>query len=132
VNEDLDWGPKRPAAVSWAGVLLFLVGLVQLLLLVGALVMGAAEILIDAAWAAVVVWELVFALLEIVTAVGVIRLGRGWRVFGVALAGVGAVLQSLKIVGAEGDPILIGWSGTFTAIYVVIFVLLMRSGEAFD
>ncbi len=132
MNDDLDWGPKRPAAVSWAGVLLFAVGLVQLLLLVGALSVGACDILIDEAWAVAVVWELVFALLEIMTAVGIIRLGRGSRVFGVALAAVGAVLQSLRIVSADGDPILIAWSGTFTAIYVVIFVLLMRTGEAFE
>ena len=129
---DVDWGPRRPGSVSWAGVLLFALGAFQLIALVAALVLDASALITGAAYAFAVVFNLAFALLQLVAAVGIIRLGRGWRVFGVVLAGVGAVLQALNIVGAEGETVLILVNAGFTLAYVVIFVLLLRTGPAFD
>ena len=129
---ELDWGPRRPVGVSWAGVLLFLLGLFQLVALVAALIIDAEALLADAAFAFAVVFNLVFALLQLVAAVGIIRLGRGWRLFGVVLAAVGAVLQALNIVGAGDESVLILVNAGFTLAYVAIFVLLLRTGPAFD
>ena len=132
MNDDLDWGPGRPTAVSWAGVLMFLLGLFQLAILVIALVLDAPTLLQEGADALAVVFYLAFAVLQLVSAVGVIRLGRGWWIFAVVLAGLGAVLQALNLVGAGGEMVLILVNLAFTLVYVVIFVLLLRTGPAFE
>jgi len=129
---ELDWGPRRPAAVSWAGVLLFLLGAFQLVVIVVALVLDARALLTGPAFAFAVAFNVLFALLQIAAAVGVIRLGSPWRTFAMALAVVGALMQALNVIGADGDPVLIGVNAGFTLAYVLIFVFLRRSGPAFD
>ena len=129
---ELDWGPRRPAAVSWAGVILFLVGLVQLGLLVFALVLDAHALLDGPAYTFSVLFILTFSILEVIVAVGVIRLGRASRTFAIVLAGVGAILQGLHLSAADGDSLLIGLNATFLLAYLVVIFLLLRTRPAFD
>ena len=126
---ELDWGPRRPAAVSWAGSLLFIVGAIQLFLVTLALILDPALLLSTVSFAIAVVFEVLFALCQLAAAVGVIRLGRPWRTFALALAGVGAVLQGLRIFRASGEPGLLVWNLGFTLVYILVFVLLLRWRE---
>jgi hypothetical protein len=123
---ELDWGPRRPAAVSWAGSLLFLVGAIQLVLVTLALILEPALLLSTVSLAIAVIFEILFALCQLAAAVGVIRLGRPWRTFALALAGVGALLQGIRIVVAIGEPGLLAWNLGFTTVYVLVFLFLLR------
>ena len=129
---DLDWGPGRPAGVSLAGVLLFLLGAFQLVVIVVALVLDARALLIGPAFTFAVVFNILFALLQIAAAVGVIRMGRSWRSFAMALAAVGALMQVLNVFGAGGDIVLIAVNLGFTLAYVLIFLFLRSTGPAFE
>ena len=128
---DLDWGPGRPAAVSWAGVLMFLLGTFQLVVMIVALILDARALLLGPAFAFSVVFILVFAFLQIVAAVGVIRLRASWRTFALGLAAVGAVIHTLKLFGG-GDALLMGVKIALAAAYIAIFESLRRSGPAFE
>jgi hypothetical protein len=126
---ELDWGPRRPAAVSWAGSILFLVGAIQLVLVTLALILDPGLLLSTLSLAIAVIFEALFAVCQVAAAVGVIRLGRPWRTFALALAGVGALLQGIRIIRFVGEPGLLAWSLAFTAAYVMVFLFLLRWRE---
>ena len=126
---ELDWGPRRPAAVSWAGSLLFLVGAIQLVLVTLALILDPGLLLSTVSLGVAVIFEILFALAQLAAAVGVIRLGRPWRTFALALAAVGALLQGIRIIRAIGEPGLLVWNLAFTTVYVLVFLFLLRWRE---
>ncbi len=128
---DVDWGPRRPAAVTWAGILMLSLGAFQLIVMVAALVVDARSLLLGPAFTVSVAFIVVFAVLQLVAAVGVLRLSRAWRMFAMALAGVGALIHALKLFG-DGDALLIAVKIGFALAYVLTFEFLRRSGPAFD
>lgn len=131
MGDELDWGPKRPPAVSWAGALLFLLGLAQ----IGAL--GAALVLdTDALFSSRgdrIVTGSVAALfaLQVLAGVAVLRLWRWWRGVAMVLSVAGIALQGAALAGPPDLPLLVGINLGLAALYLIVFVMLARSRGAF-
>ena len=131
MSEDLDWGPKRPPAVSWAGSLLLLVGLAQLGALGTAsaldrdtLLKGVGEQVVAASVAALLA-------LQVLAAVAVLRLWRWWRGIAMALCVLGLALQGISL-GPPPDPVaLVATNAALGLAYLLVFVLLAKSKDAF-
>lgn len=131
MGEELDWGPNRPPAVAWGGSLLLVVSIVQLgalatasLLDGGSLLGGRAERLVAASVA------VVFAL-QLLAAVGVLRLWRWWRGIAMVLCVMGVALQAVSLSPPPDLPVVVAINTALALVYVLVFVLLARSREAF-
>ena len=131
MSKELDWGPNRPPAVTWAGSLLLVACMVQLgalgtasLLDDGALLGDPAERLVAASVAAVLAFQLL-------AAVGVLRLWRWWRGIAMVLCVVGVALQAASLSPPADPPALVAINAALALVYLLVFVLLARSGEAF-
>jgi hypothetical protein len=131
VAEELDWGPKRPPAVSWAGSLLLLAGVAQL----GAL--GTASLLDGRALlggqGARIVTASVAGLLalQVLAAVGVLRLWRWWRGIAMALCLLGAALQGASLAPPTEPLPVLAINAALALAYLLVFTLLARSRDAF-
>ena len=130
--EPVDWGPRRPTAVSWAGVLMFFLGVAEAAVIVVVMVLDADALLATMEMTVAAAFVLVRALLQAVAAVGVIRLRNPWRIFGVGLALVAAVIQATNVAGSwPEEPPLAAVNAALTAVYVLILMLLLRTRDAF-
>ena len=131
--EPVDWGPRRPTAVSWAGVLMFFLGLAEATVLIVALVLDADALFATTELWVATVFVLVRAILQIVAAVGVIRLRNPWRIFGIGLALVAAVVQATNVAGSwPEEPPLAAVNAALTVLYLLIVSLLVRTRDAFS
>ena len=131
MTEPVEWGPRRPPAVSWAGLLLFAVALCQLIAIGVALLLDSQALFETPEYTIATAFVLAFGVLQLPAAVGVIRMGSGWRLFAIGLAVVGLVLQAANVAGAGGEPILVAINSAFALAYLVVLVLLFRSRDAF-
>ncbi len=131
MDEELDWGPKRPPSASWAGSLLMLVGVAQLgalgtasLLDGEALIQGEGTRIVTASVAALLA-------LQILAAVGVLRLWRWWRGIAMVLCVLGAAVQAANL-GPPPDLLpVVALNAALAFAYILVFILLARSGDAF-
>jgi hypothetical protein len=131
LDEDAYWGPRRPPAVSWAGGLLLLLALAQLGAFGAALILDV-EALFESRGQRIVTASVLGVLaFQVLAAVGVLRLWRGWRGIAMLLCAVTFALQVVGMLGPLPDPVVVAVNLSLAALYLVVFVLLARSREAF-
>ena len=131
MSEELDWGPRRPPAVGWAGVILLLLGLGQLGLVGTALLLDADALFSGSADRIVTGSVLGLFALQVLAAIGVLRLWRFWRGIAILLATAGLALQVANLAGPPDRPIVVGVNLGLAALYLIVLVLLARSRSAF-
>ncbi len=131
MSEELDWGPKRPPAASWAGGLLLVLALAQLGALATATLLdsdvflgGRADRIVTSSVAALLG-------LQILAAVGVLRLWRWWRGIAIVLCVLGAAIQGANLAGPPDRPFVVTINIVLAVAYVMVFTLLARSRDAF-
>jgi peptidoglycan/LPS O-acetylase OafA/YrhL len=131
VGEELDWGPKRPPAASWAGALLVLLGVVQLVMLATAAVLDRDAFLGDRP--VLIVTASVGALfaLQVLAAMAVLRLWRWWRGIAMVLCVLGLAVQVANLAGSPDRPIVVTVNAVLAVAYLLVVVLLARSRDAF-
>jgi hypothetical protein len=131
VSEELDWGPSRPPAASWAGALLLILGLVQLVML------GTASLLDQDAFvedrATLIVTASVGALfaLQVLAAMAVLRLWRWWRGIAMVLCVLGLAVQGANLAPPPDLLIVVLVNAGLAVAYVLVLILLARSRDAF-
>ena len=131
MGEELDWGPTRPPAVSWAGSLLLLAGALQLGAL-GTASLLDSQTLLGARGARIVTGSaaVLFAF-QVSAAVGVLRLWRWWRGIAMALSVLGVALQGAGLAPPSDPPAVLAINAALALAYVLVLVLLARSSDAF-
>jgi hypothetical protein len=131
LSDDLDWGPRRPPAVSWAGGLLFLIGLAQLGVVATALLLDSDAFLAGRADRIVTGSVLLLLGLQVLAAVGVLRLWRWWRGIAMLLTVAGIALQAANLAGPPDSPVVVAVNAALGGVYLIVLVLLARSRSAF-
>ncbi|MGH2692530.1 MAG: hypothetical protein ACRDHM_08510 [Actinomycetota bacterium] len=131
MSDELDWGPRRPPAVSWAGALLLLLGLGQLGLVGTVLFLDADAFLAGKADRIVTASVLLLFALQALAAIGVLRLWRWWRGIAMLLVAAGIVLQGANLAGPPDRPIVVALNLGLAGLYVIVLLLLARSRSAF-
>jgi hypothetical protein len=130
VGEDAYWGPRRPPAVSWAGGLLLLLALLQLGALGAALILDLEALFESQGQRIVTGTVLALLAFQVLVAVGVLRLWRWWRGIAMLVCLLGAALQAVNMYGALDQPAVVIITASIGALYLIVLVLLARSGEA--
>ena len=131
MSDDLDWGPRRPPAVSWAGGLLFLVALAQLGVIAAALLLDSDAFFAGRADRIVTGSVLLLLALQILAAIGVLRLWRWWRGIAMLLTVLGIALQGANLARPPDRAIVVGINAGLAGLYAIVLVLLARSRAAF-
>jgi hypothetical protein len=131
LSEELDWGPSRPPAVGWAGALLLLLPLGQLGVLAWALLVDPDALLATEADRIVTISVASLFGLQMLAAVGVLRLWRGWRGIAMLLVLVGIALQAANLAGPPDRPTVVAVNLALAGLYLIVLVLLARSRSAF-
>ncbi len=131
MSEDLDWGPRRPPAVSWAGAVLLLLGLAQLGLMGTALLLESDAFLDGRADQIVTASVTALFAMQVLAAIGVLRLWRWWRGIAMVLALAGIALQAANLAGPPDRPVVVGLNTALGVLYLIVLVLLARSRSAF-
>jgi hypothetical protein len=131
LSDELDWGPRRPPAVSWAGGLLFLLGLGQLGAVAAALLLDSDAFFAGRADRIVTGSVLFLFALQILAAIGVLRLWRWWRGFAMLLTVLGMALQGANLAGPPDRAVVVGVNIALAALYLIVLLLLARSRAAF-
>ncbi len=131
MSDELDWGPARPPAVSWAGAFLLLLGLGQLGAL-GAAVVLDRDALIGAEADRLVTFAVagLFAL-QLLLGVGVLRLWRGTFSLGLVVALLGLGLQGIGLAPPPDPLAVVALNAALSAGYLIVIVLLVRGRAAF-
>ena len=127
MSEELDWGPARPPALSWAGGLLVLLALVQLLIVAPAVILDLDAFVerdVDL-WVTVGVVGLLA--LQVIGGIGVLRLWRGWRAIAGLLALLGSGLHGANLAGAPDPPAVVAFNAAAAGLYLIVLTLLVRS-----
>ena len=131
MSEELDWGPKRPPAVSWAGGLVLVLALAQLTA-IGTATLLDSDVFLHARADRIVTASVGGLLgLQILSAVGVLRLWRWWRGIAMVLCVLGAAIQGANLAGLPDRPFVVTISVVLAVAYVLAFALLARSRDAF-
>ena len=131
MSDDLDWGPRRPPAVSWAGGLLFLIGLAQLGVVATALLLDSDAFFAGRADRIVTGSVLLLLALQILAAIGVLRLWRWWRGIAMLLTVAGIALQAANLAGPPDSPVVVAVNVALAGLYLIVLLLLARSRSAF-
>jgi len=131
VSEELDWGPSRPPAASWAGGLLLVLGLGQLVLLGTAALLDQDAFLGERAESIVTASVGALFALQVLAAIAVLRLWRWWRGIAMVLCVLGLAVQVANLAGPPDRPIVVGVNAALALAYVLVLVLLSRSRDAF-
>ena len=131
MSEELDWGPRRPPAVGWAGAILMFIGLAQLALVGTALILDSEALFSGRADRVVTGSVLSLFALQVLAAIAVLRLWRFWRGIAMFLAAAGLALQVVNLAGPPDRPVVVGANLALAALYLVVLVLLARSRNAF-
>ena len=131
MSDELDWGPSRPPAVSWAGALLLLIAGVQLGLVGVALMLDVDSFFERQADRLVTAAVLGLFALQLLAAVGVLRLWRWWRAIALFLSGAGLALHVANLAGPPDRPEVVAFNAGIAGLYLVVMVLLARSRSAF-
>jgi hypothetical protein len=131
VEDELDWGPKRPPAASWAGVLLLVVALAQLAALATATLLDREELLGERAAAIVTASVGGLFALQVLAALAVLRLWRWWRGIAMALCVLGLAVQGANLAGPPDRPVVVAIIAALVVAYVLVLILLARSRDAF-
>ena len=131
MGEELDWGPSRPPAASWAGSLLLILGVGQLVMLATASLLDREALLGDRA--TVIVTASVGGLfaLQVLAAMAVLRLWRWWRGIAMVLCFLGLAVQVANLAGPPDRPIVVTVNVVLAVAYLLVLVLLARSRDAF-
>lgn len=131
MGEDLDWGPKRPPAVSWAGTLLLLAAVAQLAALGMASALDRGAFLGDRGALVVTVSVGALLALQVLAAVGLLRLWRWWRGIAMALCILGLALQGANLASPSDPAPVVAINAALALAYLLVFALLARNGDAF-
>jgi hypothetical protein len=117
--------------VSWAGGLLLLLALLQLGALGAALILDLEALFESRAQQIVTGSVLALLAFQVLVAVGVLRLWRWWRGIAMLVCLLGAALQGVNLSGALDRPAVVIITASIGVLYLIVLVLLARSGEAF-
>lgn len=131
MGEELDWGPKRPPAVSWAGALLLLLGLAQLGALAAASVLDTDALFSSRGDRIVTGSVAALFALQVLAGIAVLRLWRWWRGIAMLLSVAGIALQGAALAGPPDPAVLVGINLGLAGLYLIVFALLARSRGAF-
>lgn len=69
--------------------------------------------------------------LQLIAAVGVLRLWRWWRGIAMVLCVLGAAIQGANLAGPPDRPVVVTINLALAFVYVLVLVLLSRSRDAF-
>ena len=131
MSEDLDWGPSRPPALSWAGALLLLLSLGQLAALATAVILDRGSLIGGEADRVVTLAAGGLFGIQLVVAVGVVRLWRASLSLGVLVSALGVSLHGVGLAPPPDPPAVVAVSAGLTAAHLIVIVLLVRGREAF-
>lgn len=131
MDEELDWGPSRPPAASWAGALLLILGVGQLVLLATASLLDREALLGDRAALLVTASAGGLFALQVLAAMAVLRLWRWWRGIAMVLCVLGLAVQVANLAGPPDRPIVVTVNAVLAVAYLLVLVLLARSRDAF-
>ncbi len=131
MSEELDWGPSRPPAASWAGGLLLVLGLGQLVMLGTASILDREALLGERPLLIVTASVGTLFALQVLAAVAVLRLWGWWRGIAMALCVLGLAVQVANLAGPPDRPIVVGVNAALAVAYLLVLVLLSRSRDAF-
>lgn len=131
MSDELDWGPRRPPAVSWAGSLLFLLGLGQLGVVAAALLLDSDAFFAGRADRIVTGSVLFLFALQVLAAIGVLRLWRWWRGIAMLLALLGLALQVASLLPPPDLLVVVVVNSALAGLYAILLLLLARSRAAF-
>jgi hypothetical protein len=131
VAEEVDWGPKRPPAVGWAGALLLLLALAQLGAIVVALLLDVETLFSSDAERIVVASVLGLLALQVLAAIGVLRLWRWWRGIAMLLGFLGLVVQAVNLGPPPDRLVVVVINVALAGLYAMVLLLLARSRSAF-
>jgi peptidoglycan/LPS O-acetylase OafA/YrhL len=126
----MDWGPKRPPSVSWAGGLLLLLAVVQLGAFGLAVFLDTGALFATREHQIVTASVLALLALQVLAALGVLRLWRWWRGIAMVLSALGIALQGVNLAGQPDEPVVVGINIGLGALYAIVFLLLARSRTA--
>jgi hypothetical protein len=131
LSDDLDWGPRRPPSVGWAGALLFLIALAQLGVIAAALLLESDAFFARRADRIVTGSVLGLLALQVLAAVAVLRLWRWWRGIAMLLTVLGIALQAANLAGPPDSPVVVAVNVALAGLYLIVLLLLARSRSAF-
>jgi hypothetical protein len=131
VAEDLDWGPKRPPAVGWAGALLSLIALGQLGALVAALATNSEALFSSDAERIVTGSAMGLFALQLLAGIGVLRLWRWWRGVAMVLCFLGLAVQVVNLGPPPDRVVVVVINVALAGLYAIVLLLLARSRSAF-
>jgi peptidoglycan/LPS O-acetylase OafA/YrhL len=130
VSEELDWGPSRPPAAAWAGSLLLLLALGQLGAFGTAMILDSAAFFEAEPERIVSASVMAFFGLQLLAAIGVLRMWRWWRGIAALLCLAGVALQGAALAGPPDPPLLVGINLGLAGLYLIVLTLLVRSRGA--
>ena len=129
MSEELDWGPSRPPALSWAGALLLLLAVAQLALVGTAVFLDLDGFLERDADRAVIAAVLGLFALQLLGAVAVLRMWRWWRGIAFVLALAGLALHGVNLAGRPDPPEVVAFNSGMAILFLIVMILLSRGRD---